>query len=53
MLPAPAPRRRCGQTSSFRLDLDLDHHTPAAPWRPLDEAFNLAAQLAAQTGETP
>lgn len=37
--------------SSFLLDLDQD--TPDRAVRPLDEVVNLAAQLAAQTGETP
>ncbi|RKN22426.1 L-rhamnose mutarotase [Micromonospora musae] len=39
------------EMSSFFLDLDQD--TPDRAMRPLDEVFNLAAQLAAQTGETP
>ncbi|MFF3865688.1 L-rhamnose mutarotase [Micromonospora sp. NPDC001898] len=33
--------------------LDLDQGTADRAMRPLDEVFNLEAQLAAQTGETP
>ncbi|WBB67920.1 L-rhamnose mutarotase [Micromonospora sp. WMMD812] len=32
--------------------LDLDQGTPDRAMRPLDEVFNLEAQLAAETGET-